>query len=149
QKMQTGEFSALPGAKQLVQKLAKRYPLAICSGALREEIETMLTGIGLRSCFKVIVSAEDVTIGKPDPSGYLQTTRLLAEMTQQPLTPADCLIIEDAPSVMQNVARVGFKVLGVATTYPLEQLEGAHWRVPSLEPQVVTQQIPTLKPVLG
>lgn len=140
-----GAFSALPGAEQFVRGLRQHYPLAICSGALRAEIESMLEGISLRDCFEVIVAADDVKVGKPDPSGYLQTARLMSELTGQALTPADCLVIEDAPNVMRSVAGVGFKVLGVSTTHPIEELDAADWRVPSLHADVVREQIPELK----
>ena len=36
-----------------------------------EEIEAMLEGVNLRDCFRVIVAAEDVTVGKPDPQLFL------------------------------------------------------------------------------
>lgn len=73
--MARGEFSALPHAAEFVSAMADQFPLAICSGALRHEIETMLRAIDLQSFFKLIVSAEDVAVGKPDPSGYLLATR--------------------------------------------------------------------------
>src|SRR4051812_42598850 len=72
-------FAALPGVEAFVRTLWRQRPLAICSGALREEIETMLEGVCLRDCFGVITSAEDVTIGKPDPQGYLLTARRVSE----------------------------------------------------------------------
>src|SRR5665213_205086 len=94
------QFSALPGVEEFVRSLWRRCPLAICSGALREEIEAMLEGIALRDCFPIITAAEDVTVGKPDPSGYLQTMKLVAEKRGRKLEPKDCLIIEDAPTVI-------------------------------------------------
>lgn len=139
------KFAALPGVEEFVRGLWRHYPLAICSGALREEIEAMLEGINLRDCFRLIVSAEDVTVGKPDPSGYLMTTRQLGELTHQELRPQDCLIVEDAPTVARSTRAVGFQVLAVATSYPLEKLTDAHWRVPSLHPAVVAEQLPQLK----
>ena len=139
------KYHALPGVEELVRGLWRNYPLAICSGALREEIEAMLEGIHLRDCFKVIVAAEDVTIGKPDPQGYLLTTKLLGEQAKLSLSPADCLIVEDAPTVIRSVRAVGFKVLGVATSYPLEKLTDAHFAVKSLQPDVVLKVIPELK----
>src|SRR6187399_2427232 len=42
------QYKALPGVEEFVRGLWRNYPLAICSGALREEIETMLEGIALR-----------------------------------------------------------------------------------------------------
>lgn len=142
------KFSALPGAEAFIRALWRHYPLAICSGALREEIETMLEGINLRDCFRTIVAAEDVSVGKPDPSGYLQTVRLVGELTGRRLSPADCLIIEDAPNVVQSVRQAGFKVMAVTTTYPADKLTDANWTVPSLDPQVVARQLPHLKMTL-
>src|SRR5436305_6455726 len=131
------KYHALPGVEEFVRALWRRYPLAICSGALREEIEAMLEGINLRDCFRVIVAAEDVTIGKPDPQGYLLTAKLLSEQLKTKLAPADCLIVEDATTVIRKTPAGGFRVQGVATSYPLEKLEDAHYAVTSLEPSLV------------
>jgi beta-phosphoglucomutase len=138
------KYSALPGVEEFVRSLWRKYPLAICSGALREEIEAMLEGVNLRDCFRVIVAAEDVTVGKPDPQGYLLTAELLADKIKSPLKPGDCLIVEDAPTVIRSVRAVGFRVLAVATSYPLEKLADAHYAVPSLAPDVVKQAVPEL-----
>lgn len=143
--IQARKYTALPGVERFVRGLWRNYPLAICSGALREEIEAMLEGIQLRDCFKVIVAAEDVTVGKPDPQGYLLTTRLLGEKAKVSLTAADCLIIEDAPTVIQSVKKAGFKTLAVATSYPAEQLATANHVVNSLEPAVVVKVLPELR----
>jgi beta-phosphoglucomutase len=140
-------YHALPGVEEFVRGLWRNYPLAICSGALREEIEAMLEGISLRDCFGVITSAEDVEVGKPDPSGYLLTAKLLAEKhkLKEPLQPADCLIIEDAPTVVHSVKKAGFQVLAVTTSYPAEKLSEADWVVQSLRPEEVRKNIPKLK----
>jgi beta-phosphoglucomutase len=139
------EFGALPGVEQFVRSLWRRCPLAICSGALREEIEAMLEGIALRDCFPIITAAEDVTVGKPDPSGYLQTVRLLSDKHGREFHPKDCLIIEDAPTVIRSVRDVGFPVLGVATSYSLDKLGDANWAVKTLEAAEVRRAVPKLK----
>src|SRR5262249_5921457 len=123
----------------------RHYPLAICSGALREEFEAMLEGVALRDCFPTIVAAEDVTVGKPDPQGYLLSVKLLSQRTGKKMEPADCLIVEDAPTVIHSVKKVGFRVLGVATSYPLEQLGEADYAVRRLDPAEVHRKIPNLK----
>ncbi len=145
QMIESRQFAALPGVEEFVRGLWRNYPLAICSGALREEIEAMLIGINLRDCFSIITAAEDVSVGKPDPMGYLLTTRLLAEKSKKKLEPANCLIVEDAPSVTKSVREVGFPVLAVTTSYPAEKLGDANWIVPSLEPSVVRKKLPQLK----
>jgi len=139
------QFSALPGVEEFVRALWRQHPLAICSGALREEIEAMLEGIALRDCFSVITAAEDVTVGKPDPSGYLMTTKLIGQKAGRALQPKDCLIIEDAPTVIRSVRAVGFPVLAVATSYSLDKLSDANWAVKSLEPSEVRRAVPELK----
>ncbi len=139
------EFAALPGVEELVRGLWRHYPLAICSGALREEIEAMLEGISLRDCFPIIVAAEDVTVGKPDPQGYLHTLKLISERMGRTLRPQESLILEDAPTVIHSVKTAGFKVLGVAGSYSLEKLEEADWAVSSLKPDEVAKVLPHLK----
>jgi HAD superfamily hydrolase (TIGR01509 family) len=134
------QFSALPGVEEFVRTLWRRCPLAICSGALREEIEAMLEGIALRDCFPIITAAEDVLVGKPDPSGYLQTMKKQGRK----LEPKDCLIVEDAPSVIRSVRAVGFPVLAVATSYPIEKLDEANWAVKTLEVAEIRKAVPKL-----
>jgi beta-phosphoglucomutase len=135
-------YEALPGVEELVRGLWRHYPLAICSGALREEIEAMLEGVSLRDCFPTIVAAEDVTVGKPDPQGAV---KLLNQRLGKKFEPADCLIVEDAPSVIKSVKAVGFRVLAVATSYPLEQLAEADYAVRRLDLAEVIKKIPQLK----
>jgi HAD superfamily hydrolase (TIGR01509 family) len=146
--IQQRRYSALPGVNEFVRSLWRTYPLAICTGALREEVEVMLEGISLRDCFKVIVSAEDVTRGKPDPQGYLLTAEKLSHKAGQELKPSDCLVIEDAPTVIRRAKAAGFKTLAVATTYPLEKLGDADYSVQSLRPEDVKKKITGLKIML-
>ncbi len=141
-------FRPLPGAEEFVRGLWWNYPLAICSGARLEEIEAMLEGIALRDCFGVITSAEDVTRGKPDPEGYLLTLKRLSEkLKTEALTPADCLVIEDAPSVIESCKAAGFPVLGLATSHFPDKLRAANadWVVQTLDPEAVKAQISQLR----
>jgi beta-phosphoglucomutase len=138
-------YEPLPGVEELVRGLWRNYPLAICSGALREEIEAMLEGVRLRDCFPTIVAAEDVTVGKPDPQGYLLAMKLIGERIGKKIEPNDCLIVEDAPSVIRSVRSTGFTVLAVASSYPPEQLTDANYVVRRLEAAEVSKKIHQLK----
>ncbi len=140
-----GKYHALPGVEELVRGLWRHYPLGICSGALREEIEAMLEGISLRDCFGAIVAAEDVTVGKPDPQGYLMCMKLMGEKAKKTLKPADCLIVEDAPKVIEAVKSAGFSTLAVATSHRAEELSAANWVVNTLDPKEVARLIPGLR----
>jgi beta-phosphoglucomutase len=143
--LSAGEVPALPGVDAFVRALAKNYPLAICSGAVKPEIEIMLQGVGLREFFETIVAADDVSIGKPDPMGYLLATDFVGKQIKRKLSPADILIIEDAPIVVQSVRRAGFAVLAVTTSYPADALSDANWVVKTLEPAEVAKKIPELR----
>ncbi len=139
------KMNALPGVEALIRGLWRNYPLAICSGSLREEIEALLLGVSLRDCFDVIVAAADVTNGKPDPEGYLLAMNQLSEKHRRKLTPADCLIVEDAPKVITAMKQTGFRVLGVTSSYPAERLSDADYVVSSLRPDEVLKYLPALK----
>lgn len=117
----------LPGAVELVRTLAKRVPLAICSGALRREIEAMLTHAGIDSCFVGIVSAEDVSHGKPHPEGYTKALALLnrAQSLARAIEPASCLVIEDSLAGIEAAKAAGMRCLAVANSYPEAALKQA------------------------
>jgi beta-phosphoglucomutase len=133
-----------PGAEELVRGLWRHYPLAIVTGALREEVELMLEGVRLRDCFRVITAAEDVSEGKPNPEGYLKTTAELARLTNQPIEPADALIFEDAPRVIEQAKAVGFQTAGVPTHYGHDQLQGT-FAPKSLRREHVLAAVPGLQ----
>jgi HAD superfamily hydrolase (TIGR01509 family) len=139
------QFEPLPHVQEFVIGLSRNYPLGICSGGRRREIEAMLLATELHRHFGVIVSADDCPIGKPDPAGYMMAMTQLAEAGGSRLTPADCLVVEDSPGVVRAMRRAGFRVMAVANSVGRDMLEGADWIVDSLEPRQITKLIPQLK----
>ena len=127
----------LPGAADLVRALAKSRPLAICSGALRREIEAMLTHAGLLPSFVGIVSAEDVTHGKPHPEGFTKALAVINRTNNPgpPIVPASSLAIEDSLAGIEAARAAGMRCLAVANSYPVPALKraGADAVVASLE----------------
>lgn len=148
QQIYSRKYTALPGVEEFVRGLWRHCPLGVCSGGRREEIENMLEGVALRDCFSVIVSAEDVDVGKPDPRGYVLTAEKLGAKLKHDLKPADCLIVEDAPTVIREVKKLGFPTLAVATSYSVDRLSEADWAVQSLEGQHVKKAVPQLWQVI-
>src|SRR5262249_31140798 len=67
----SGALRYFPGAAETVRALSGRWPVAVCSGALRPEIESSLRHLGIEGCVAATVSAEDTERCKPDPEGYL------------------------------------------------------------------------------
>lgn len=129
-------YPFFPGAAELVRSLAARgRMLGVVSGALREEVEGALRQAGLLDSFKVLVTAEDVAAGKPDPEGYLRALEALNSQPPLPerlLHPHEVLAVEDSPAGLAAAAEVGFPTLGVAHTYPAARLREADVVVESL-----------------
>lgn len=128
-----GEQAAFfPGILELTGRLAKQFPLAVASGALRNEIEMVLRRGRIRDCFQVIIAAEDVARGKPDPEVFLQALAALNAERAQVIHPGACLVIEDSVAGVEAARRAGMRCLAVTNSYPAEALRAADWVVSSL-----------------
>jgi len=127
--------TVFPGVKNLVSDLAQTLPLAVASGALRHEIETILKTAGLLNHFRAIVAAEDVTQGKPEPEIYLKALAALNARggNGKPIEAADCVVIEDSKEGIRGARRAGMKCLAVTNSHPAELLGDATAIVKSLE----------------
>lgn len=121
-----------PGVERLLRDLAARYPLAIASGALGREVETLLAALGLRSHFSAIVAAEDVPRGKPDPAVFIEALARLNRDAPSPIPPSRCLVIEDSREGIEAARAAGMRCLAVANSYPPEALASADAVVRSL-----------------
>lgn len=129
-------FPVFAGAEAIVRSAhAAGLVLGVVSGALRGEIESALERIGWHSCFKVVIAAEDVERGKPDPEGYLRGIELLNSLPPLPsrlFHPHEVLAIEDSPAGLLAAAAAGLPTLGVAQTHPAAALAAADVVVGSL-----------------
>lgn len=123
-----------PGAAACLRALAAHWPLAICSGALRPEIEFALDRLGCRELIPTIIAAEDTTRCKPDPQGYLIALEALSTRVGAALRPADCLVIEDSLAGVASAKAAGMQCVAVLHTYTDPELRaaGADAIVPAL-----------------
>ncbi len=118
------------GARALVRALRDAGArLAVVSGARRAEIDAVLDACALRDSFDAIVAAEDVTHGKPDPECYRLARERLEAAAGGPL---DAIAIEDAPAGLRAARDAGLRCVGLATTCPAAELDGADEIVSSL-----------------
>jgi beta-phosphoglucomutase len=130
---------ALPGAVELIRQAAEtKLPMAICSGSLRQEIEVASQAIGVRDCFQVIVAAEDVDKGKPDPEGYRTALLQLSRYAPGGPDPLETVVIEDSPAGIESASILGIRVLAVGTSYPISELSQANRIVASLADVTMT-----------
>ena len=127
--------AAYPGAVSLIESLcAAGLPLALCSGALRSDIDPILAQLGIARCFDVIVSADDVRRSKPDPESYALAFRRLSHMHPTTLTvPRESVTVEDTPAGIRSAKGAGLRVLAVTNSYGARELDDADWITDSLE----------------
>ena len=129
------KMRVFPGVESLIPVLATKLPLAIASGALRNEIEMILSSIGLFNAFRAIVSAEDVIRGKPEPEIFVAAlARLNTCLNGEPAIGAsECLVIEDSKEGIRGARRAGMKCLAVTNSHSAELLAEADCIIDSLE----------------
>ena len=122
-----GNVTALPGVTTLLPALAAAgFHLAIGTSTPRENVAMVLASLGIAAYFHAIVSAEDVTVGKPDPQVFLLGAERLG------IPPAQCVVVEDAVAGVQAALRGGMKALAVTTNHSREDLAIATRVVDSL-----------------
>lgn len=109
---------ALPAALELLSALSADRWAAVTSGS-GSLMRARLGAAGL-PVPRVLVAAEDVDAGKPDPQGY----RMAAEGLGVDVT--RCLVVEDAPAGLAAGHAAGASVLAVATSHPVDELRRAH-----------------------
>ncbi len=111
-------ISPLPGVETWLNKLRLAgIPCIIGSSTHRLNITTTLQVLGLREYFNDIVSAEDVSHGKPDPEVFLKAAAKLK------ILPGDCVVFEDALVGIAAAKAAGMRVVAVTTTNTREILE--------------------------
>jgi HAD superfamily hydrolase (TIGR01509 family) len=87
--------------------LRGKIPMAIASGGSRMVVEKLLRQVGISDWFDEVVTADDVTEGKPAPDIFLHAARLMG------VHPAKCLALDDAPAGILSAQRAGMQVIAI------------------------------------
>lgn len=125
--------SAYPGTVELIRKLRDaRVPLAICSGALKSDIDPILLMLNLTDCFDTIVTADDVATSKPDPECYEIAFNKLLALRIKPFTKETTFAIEDTPAGISAARQANLNVCAVTNSYAAERLTEATFTTSSL-----------------
>lgn len=129
------EVPLLPGATDTVRDLARLYPLAIASSSPPRLIEYAMKQAGLFDQFQVVVSADEVGKGKPNPEVFLEAARRLG------FQPAEVAVFEDSTAGIEASRRAQMFTVAVPNAHypPTETaLSGANLVLESLREFVVT-----------
>ena len=119
----TGAAEAIAGARSLLATLPPQR-WALVTSASQRVARHRLASAGL-PLPRLLIGAEDVVRGKPDPEPYLLGANRLG------LAPADCLVFEDAPAGIRSALLAGCRVVQVGGEKRLDPAVAAvirHWR---------------------
>lgn len=123
----------LPGVVEFVMAVSQRYPLAMASGALKDEVLMMIGAAGIKHYFDAVVAAEDVVHGKPAPDAYLKALEEINKKNPgKNIQPGECLVVEDSKHGVTSAHAAGMKCVAVCTSYTEEELKAADKVVPVL-----------------
>ncbi len=127
------EGQIIEGVRPFLDLLSEhRVPMAVCSGALLAEIQVTLQRAELTPFFPIIVSADQLAKGKPDPEGFLLTLKRLNE-TAGPVRAAECVVIEDSHWGLDAAVAAGMHTIAVTNSYSADQLAMAEQIVGRLD----------------
>jgi len=105
--------SPLRGVAEWIHRLKESGWLqAIASSAPRQNVETVVNALGIAGYFQILVSAEDVSRGKPDPEVFLLAASRLG------VPPERCIVIEDAAAGIEGARRAGMWSIAVSRSNP-------------------------------
>jgi len=105
------------GARQLLESLpADRWAIVTSGVRAVAEFRLRLTSLPIPP---VMICADEISRGKPDPEGYLKAAAGLAQPS------AECVVIEDAPPGIEAAHNAGMRAVGIAGTYSVAELAAA------------------------
>ena len=105
------------GAPAFLDTLARaRVPRAVATSASRPDADRLLTEVGLRRHFDIVITAEDVRWGKPNPEVYLKAAAGLAIPSKA------CLVFEDSLVGVHAARNCGMRVIGLTTSHTGREL---------------------------
>ena len=116
-------------ARKAVAYAAGHVPVAVVSGAFRREIEPVLAGASLDRHVSVIVAADDVERGKPDPAAYA----LAVERLGAGLVAGDVLAFEDTEAGVASAKAAGLRCVALVGTHPPDRLAQADELVETID----------------
>jgi len=126
---QPANLIPMPGVFGLLHDLSARgLKLGVASGSPRNQVDTILDGLGIATRFRTVVAGTDVPHTKPAPDIYLRATEELG------VTPARCVAIEDSATGIASAKTAGLRTIAVPNRYTAHQdLSRADARVGSMD----------------
>lgn len=120
QGLQGGIYRFRPGSQEFVNILLHhKIPLALVSTRPRKSLERAIEAIGIEGVFSVVVAAEDVYRGKPDPEMFVHAAQLLQFIPQR------CIVFGNSNQTVEASHDARMKCVAVASKHPVYELGAA------------------------
>ncbi len=97
------------GAQATISKLKKHYKIAVASGAIKPSLRSVMKHTGVKKYFKIILSGDDIKLGKPHPEILLKSIKNLRVKKNE------AVYVCDAPNDVIAAHRAGIKSVVVLT----------------------------------
>jgi beta-phosphoglucomutase-like phosphatase (HAD superfamily) len=123
--------------REAVQEAAERVPVAVVSGALRDEVVPTLAAAGIADAVAAVVTSEDVERGKPHPDGYL----LALELLERKIRPQHVTVFEDTEAGVAAAKAAGMRCVAIPGTHAPERLALADELAPALDVEAVRRAL--------
>ena len=114
------ELESIPGAIRFVQRLwARGKKIALVTSSERIIQRAVFEKFGISRYFDAVITADDVTHGKPHPEPYSLALEKLG------VSGSRAVVIEDSTNGIQSAKAAGCTVIGITTSFPAKTLESA------------------------
>lgn len=105
------DFPAMPGVGELLSSLAADgIAMAVGSSGPTENVALVVEKLGVGELLGALITANDVTRGKPDPQVFLLAAERLG------IAPERCIVVEDAQAGVAAARAAGMHCVGIAST---------------------------------
>eukprot|EP00249_Psilotum_nudum_P028933 c38955_g1_i1 orf=473-1705(-) len=120
QEMQGGIYRVRPTSREFVFTLKNyKIPIAVVSTRPRKFLERAIEAIGMEGLFNVVVAAEDVYRGKPDPEMFMYAAQLLG------FIPERCIVIGNSNRTVEAAHDAFMKCIAVTGLHRMFELGAA------------------------
>ena len=118
QKVFRPQLKLIKGLNKLMERARSTgIKMAIGSAAIMYNIDFVLDGLNIRNYIDAIVSADNVTMSKPDPETYLKCAEQLGK------DPKECIVFEDSPKGVEAAANAGMQCVVITTMHTKEEFK--------------------------
>lgn len=114
----------MPGAKESLEYLTKKYTVALASSTRNAVVKKQLKAAGLFDYFKTITTGDMVEHSKPNPEIYLKALESIET------APENAVAIEDSPNGVNSAVNAKIRTIMIPDKIqPDEKLKKISWKI--------------------